>query len=124
MILIGDDLISYEEVSRVNDISEIKNSKSNSTIICNYEENILTYCNDNDLPYGVIIKNIKELIYASLLNAKYIICDKELCVEAQKIAENYIFDSKILVIIENSDEIQWVAQNEIDGAIYKKIYKK
>lgn len=121
MILIGDDLISYEDVSRINEVSEIKNSKSNSTIICNYDENIVTYCHDNALSYGVIIKNLKELIYASLLNAKYIICNKELSIDAQKIAENYIFDSKILVVIENNDEIQWVAQNEIDGAIYKKI---
>jgi hypothetical protein len=41
----------------------------------------------------------------------------------QKIAENYMFDSKILQIIKNDNDIQNVALNGIDGCIYDFIIK-
>ena len=65
--------------------------------------------------------SIKEAIYANSLNAKYIISEKELAKAIQKIADNYMFDSKILAVIETNDEIEEIAQSEIDGIIYKSI---
>ena len=39
----------------------------------------------------------------------------------QKIAENYMFDSKILAIIKSNDELEEIALDEIDGVIYKEL---
>ena len=66
----------------------------------------------------VYVKSIKEAIYASNFNAKYIICENELAKKLQKIADNYMWDSKILTIIKSSDDLEKVAIEEIDGAIY------
>ncbi len=121
MILIGDELIPYEDICKIENISDINNTKANSTLLFKYDIDLIKHCQENKLNTAVIIYDIKELIYSSQLDSKYIICNKEIVIEAQKIAENYMFDAKILVIIENSDEIVWVAKNEIDGAIYNNL---
>jgi len=121
MILIGDENIAYENIVKITDVSDIENSQANSTLLFDYNIDLIKYCHNNSVKFSVVISNIKELIYSSQFDTKYIISSKELSVEAQKIAENYMFDSKILAIINSSEEIIWVAQNEIDGAIYKKV---
>lgn len=121
MILIGDKLIPSENISKITEIKDIEKTKSNSTLLFGYDMELMKYCHNNSLDFAVVIQNIKELIYSSQFDAKYIICNRALSLTAQKIADNYLFDSKILVIIEHCDEIEWVAQNEIDGAVYKEL---
>ena len=121
MVIIGDDLVPSEETSFIISLDEISKSKANSTILFNYNENVLKYCSQNNLSFGVIVNSLKESIYANSLNAKYIISEKSLSTMIQDIAENYMFDSKVLSIIESSDEIEKVAMDKIDGVIYKKL---
>ena len=121
MILIGDKRVPYEDISKIVSIEDIKNTKANSCISFVYNEEILTYTFKNNLSSAVIITSIKEAIYANSLNAKYIICEKQLAKDLQKIAENYMFDSKILAIISSNDEFEEIALCEVDGIIYKNI---
>ncbi|MBU3014869.1 hypothetical protein KO488_08895 [Poseidonibacter lekithochrous] len=121
MLLIGDKLIPFTDIFNISSIDEIKNTKANALISFRYNENILTYSYKNDLDYVVVISSIKEAIYANSLNAKYIACQKNLAKDIQKIADNYMFDSKILALISTDDEIEEIALNEIDGIIYKNL---
>jgi len=121
MILIGDKIIPFEDFFSISSISDIEISKANCTISFGYNEKLLTYCNQNSLSFAVIVNNIREAIYANCLNAKFIICNKNLAIDVQKIADNYMFDSKILAIIESSNEIEDIALNQIDGIIYKNL---
>jgi hypothetical protein len=123
MILIGDKLVPFENISFIFNIEEIKNTKANSTILFYYDDEIILYCYENELPYAVIVTSIKEAIYSNNLNAKYIISQKELSIELQKIADNYIYDSKILAIIDSNEEFEKIAKCEIDGIIYRDLIK-
>jgi len=121
VILIGDSLVAHENMFRIYHQEQIAETKANSTIIFKYNSAILKYASQNDLSYAVVVSNIKESIYANALNAKYIICAKNIVKDIQKVAENYMFDSKILAIIESNSEIEEIASYEIDGVIYKNI---
>lgn len=121
MILIGDKLVPSEEISLINSIEDIKTTKANSTISFGYNEDLLKYCFKNELNSAVIVNSIKEAIYCNALDAKYIVASKSLAKEIQKVAENYVFDSKVLAIIESNDELEEIASFEIDGIIYKNI---
>jgi len=44
--------------------------------------------------------------------------------EIQKIAENYMFDSKIIQPIKTDDEVEEVALKGIDGVIYEIVIKE
>lgn len=124
MILIGDNLIPHKTFTFIDSIMDIEHSEANSTLIFNYDENLLLYARKNNLDSAVIISNIKEAIYCNALNCKFIICEKKLAKNIQKIAENYMFDTKVLAIIDDSDEIEKVALSEIDGVIYSSLLNK
>ena len=123
MIIIGDKLIPFEKVVYIKNIENIKDTKANSTIIFNYNEETLKYSYDNELPVAVIVKSIKEAIYCNSLNAKYIISEIDVATHIQKIADSYMYDSKNLVIIDSNEEFEDITKNEIDGVIYRDLIK-
>ena len=121
MKIIGDNLIPFEDFFKVLSIEDIKNTKANSMLFFDFNEDLLKYSNSENLNFLVYVSSIKEAIYASNFNAKYIICKNKLAKKLQKIADNYMWDSKILTIIKSSEDLEKVALEEIDGAIYKDI---
>ncbi len=121
MIILGDKIVPYEELAFISAIDEIKNTKANSTLLFFYEEELVKYSFNNKLSYGVIVNSLKEAIYANNLNAKYIISEKNIAIQIQKIADNYMYDSKNLAIINTNEEFEHIAKDEIDGVIYRNL---
>lgn len=121
MIIIGDKLIPFEELFKIDSIDDIKNTKANSTVLFTYCDEIAKFCFENEISFAIVVDSIKEAVYSSNLNAKYIITNKELSKELQKIADNYMYDAKILAIIESSDEFEEIAKAQIDGVIFKNL---
>jgi hypothetical protein len=119
MIIIGDKLIPFEELTNINFIEDIKKTKANSMLLFSYEASLLKYCYENELSCAVVVNSIKEAIYCNNLNVKYIISKKKLAKKLQKIADNYMYDSKILAIIDSNEELENISKNEIDGVIYR-----
>ena len=124
MIILGDKLIPFEDIFVIDSIEAIKSTKANSTLIFSYDENLLKYCFENSLNFAVLVNSIKEAVYSNSLGAKYIISSKDLAKEIQKIAENYMYDSKILAIITSNDEFDEIIEAQIDGVIYKELMNK
>ena len=112
-----------EKFTKVKTIEDIKNTKSNTTLIfdyCNSSIEVYNFCKINDISYGVNIKNIKELIFISNLNAKYAFADDiENAKIFQKIANDYLLDTKIIIYINSFDEIEHIATLGIDGVKLK-----
>lgn len=123
MIIIGDNLIPFEDLKYIQNIENIQNTKANSTVMFNYNEDVLKYCYENEISSAVIVTSIKEAIYCNSLNVKYIISEKDLATQIQKIADNYMYDSKNLAIIDSNEEFEKMANDEIDGVIYRKLTK-
>jgi len=121
MILIGDENIPCETIQKISSINNISTTLPNSTLLYSFDLEILRYTQNNNLDSAIIVSNLKEVIYASSFTVKYIIVEKDIAKQAQNIADNYMFDSKILVIIETNDEIVPNALDEIDGVIYKEV---
>jgi hypothetical protein len=121
MIIIGDKLVPFEEVIYIKNIENLKYTKANSTIIFDYDEKTLEYSYKNNLSSAVVVSSIKEAIYCNSLNVKYIISEKNLACEIQKIADNYMYDSKNLVIINSNEEFEQTAIAQIDGVIYREL---
>lgn len=121
MILLGDTQIPYERIEKIATINDIQNSSPNSTVLFKYNVELLKHCHLNDLASAVIVSNLVEAIYANALRAKYIICEQNIAKTLQDIAETYMFDSKIITIICEQNEIENIALVGIDGIIYKDI---
>jgi len=124
MILIGDENIEYETIEKISVISDISATTSNATLLYHFDFDILKYSQKNNLHSAVITKNLQEVVYASSFDVKYIIVKKNIAKEAQNIANNYMLDSKILVVIDSKEELVENAIDEIDGVIYKKLLEQ
>lgn len=62
--------------------------------------------------------DLRELIYICNIEAKYVVANKEDAVSMQKAVDNYMFDTKLLVLIYEEEDIEWAVANEIDGVIF------
>lgn len=121
MIVIGDTNIEYETLEKITSIADISSTSSNSTVLFDFDFPLLKYTKKNNINTAIIVKDLKEVIYASTFDVRYIIVNKNIAKQAQNIANNYMLDSKILVIIERNKEIVENALDEIDGVIYKRV---
>jgi len=120
MLIFGHHLIESESFFRVESIVDIKNSPNGSVILIDSfkgNEDILKFCQENLIPYTIRVSSLKEAIFANALNAKYIIAPKKLLREIMKIAEHYLFDTKVLAKIEREDDIEEMARVGVDGVI-------
>ena len=121
MLLFGHRFIQNSLFYHVFDIDSIEKTPSSSKIYLDFSEknlDIISHLQLNQIPFALGIADITELIYASALGASYILVDKELAKTAQSIAENYLFDAKILVHITQESEIEEMALLGIDGVIF------
>jgi len=121
MILIGDKNIACERIEKITSVLDISSTTANTTILYSFDFKILRYCEENNISSCVVTRNLQEVIYASSFSVKYIVVEKNISKHAQDIANNYMLDSKILVIIDTNDEIVDNALDEIDGVIYKEV---
>lgn len=122
MQIIGHKLIEYENFNLIQTVENILNFDN---LIFEYNENFIKNAKNSDKTYSVIVRNLNEAVLANALNAKFIIIEKNnisITKEVVKLAEFYLFDSKIAIIIENYEKDLLNAINlRVDAVIYKNI---
>lgn len=121
MLLFGHRFIASPSFYHILDIDSITHTPPSSTIYLEFSEknlDIITHAQANEVSFALSIQNIEEFIYASALNANYIIVERSYAKTFQEIAQTYLLDSKVLVRIENDKEIEDLALLGIDGVIY------
>ena len=120
MIIIGHPLIPHESLYKVTKATNINKTKANSTILLDFiDKKLLEYINTQDISFALHVKSIKDACLANALGAKFIVVDDTISKEIQNIATEYLFDSKIILQIQNEDEIEKAAKNFIDGVVLK-----
>ena len=121
MIFFGHKFIESESFYHVVNIDAIMHTPPSCTIYLEFSEenlDIINHANKNSIALALKVSTTTELVYASALGAKYIIVSKEQSKTAQNIAENYLFDAKILVMIDDEKDIAELAILGVDGVIY------
>jgi hypothetical protein len=121
MLFFGHRFIESQKFYHVFDIDTILTTPPSSIIYVEFDEtnlDIINYLQENAIKFALKVDNITQITYASALNAAYIVVEPSLAKTAQKIAENYLFDAKILAHIEDEDEIEELALLGIDGVIF------
>ncbi|HIE35120.1 MAG TPA: hypothetical protein EYP79_02845 [Campylobacterales bacterium] len=108
-------IITKDDLFKIDSISMIKTTPPNSIVLFNYDLEFLKYCYKNKVGFAVEVKSLKEAIFANHFEANYILTNKNLAKKIQNIANEYLFDSKILVKATFEWEIEVFAQDGIDG---------
>lgn len=121
MLFFGHRFLENESFYHITDIEAISKTPPSSTLFLDFNENnldIIKHLNQNSLSFVLSVTNITEIVYASTLNAKYICISAELAKTAQSIAEDYMFDAKILAQIEVEKEIEELVLLGVDGVVF------
>jgi hypothetical protein len=88
MIILNDKRFSDEKFFEIKTKEDIQNSKNNSTLLFQYNEQdieLYKFCQKNNIPYAVEITSITEFIFINNLDAKYAFCsDLEIAKNLQK----------------------------------------
>jgi len=124
MKIIGHPFFNTISFKTIKSIDEIEHTSSKDILLFNNIEQdieIIKYADINHLPFAIKVNSIKEAIFAHNLDAKYIFAPKDLAKEIQDIAQNYLFDTLILVEIDSEAEIERFAKLGIDGVLFSKI---
>lgn len=66
---------------------------------------------------GIIVYSLKEFIIVAKCGVKYAVAGYGLAKQLQKAADNYLYDTKVLAMIDNEEEIEQAAIDELDGVI-------
>lgn len=121
MLLFGHPLIQNALFYHVNSIDAIENTPPSGVILTEFDRNntdILLHAHTNNLPLCVGVTSITELIIVANLNPHYILIPNTLVKQAQEIANEYLFDPKLLTIIQDEEEIEELATLGLGGAVF------
>lgn len=122
MQIIGHKLIEYKNFNLIQTVENILNFDN---LIFEYNEDFIKNAKNSGKTFSVVARNLNEAILANALKAKFIIIEKNnisIAKEVVKLAEFYLFDSKIAIIIENYEKDLLNAINlRVDAVIYKNI---
>ncbi len=121
MFIFGHRFIESNHFYHVPSIDAIENTPPSSIIFLPFSEenlDIINHANNNLVSLALSVENVTQIIYAASFNASFIIVSKELAKTAQNIANNYLFDAKILISIEDESEIEELVILGVDGVIF------
>ena len=124
MIIIGHKNIPYFPFFEINSSEDLKHTLSNSAVIFDFDFSLAKYCQKNDITYAVRISKIKDLMFANILGCGFAVTKGEFSKTAQKLANEYMFDMKILSIIKNDTDLEEVAMQGIDGVVFEEAFEK
>ena len=119
MKIFGHEWIESERFYEVTKVSEISKTPTNALLkldVLSTSLSLAKYCQSNGLRYSLEVKSIEEAMFANLLSATYLLCDKKIAKELMPIAQNYLFDTQILAYIKEN-EIEEMAKIGVDGVI-------
>lgn len=116
--------IEYPEFKKISSIDEIKRVDNACVVWFESADDedyaLCNHCQKYNIKYAIKVENLTDFVLRSCLGPAYVILEKSPDAY-QKIAETYLFDTKILYVIEDKSEIEQLAKMGIDGVIFREI---
>ena len=121
MKILGDELIKFEPLYLCKSEDEISSGRQN---LFKFDRNLIKRALEAGANFSIIANDINEAIIANAAGAKFIIADITLAKDLVKVAQNYLFDALIAVVIQSETSLCELAKFEIDAAILPNAIKE
>jgi len=121
MIIIGHPWIESDRFCKVFLQKDIKKSPAGTVVLLEPlvdSHTLARYCKENQIPFAVTVNTLQEAIFANALGASYMVCEEDDALIIQPIAQEYLFDTRVLALIHEEKEIAKIARSGIDGVIF------
>ena len=116
MKLIGHELVPYEPLFWRENAQQIEAGKQN---LFKFDAAAIKRAQELGAQFSVEAENLNEIIVANAAGAKFIIVPRELAGKAAKLAQDYLFDAQICVVIGGENELAVLSETGADAAIFK-----
>lgn len=116
MKLIGHELVPYEPLFWRENARQIEAGKQN---LFKFDEAAIKRAQELSADFSVKTSDLNEVIVANAVGAKFIVVPRELAIKAAKLAQDYLFDAQICVVIESQNELAALSETGADVAIFK-----
>jgi len=121
MLIFGHPWVHTPPFKKVFSLKDIDRVSSEEVILLEPLSDSITlaqHCQANQKAFAVTVNSLTEALFANALGSQYIVCQNEDAIKIQPIAQEYLFDSKVLTLINSEKEIQKMAEHSIDGVIF------
>ena len=121
MIIIGHPWVESPKFCKVFSLEDIKKSKTEDIVLLEPltdSHTLAIFCKSNAIPFAATVNTLQEAIFANALGASYIVCEEDDALIIQPIAQEYLFDTRVLALIHEEKEITKIARSGIDGVIF------
>lgn len=116
MKLIGHELVPYEPLFWRENARQIEAGKQN---LFKFDEAAIKRAQELSAQFCIEAENLNEIIVANAVGAKFIVVPLEFASKAAKLAQDYLFDAQICVVIGGEGELAELAKTGADAAIFK-----
>jgi len=121
MLIYGHPWIKSNIFRKVFKVSDIKETNPDDIILLEPlvdSISVAQHCQANSIKFAVTVTSTTEAIFANALNASFVISPIEEGSFIQSVAQDYLFDTKVLVLINEEKDISKMARVSIDGVIF------
>jgi NAD(P)H-dependent flavin oxidoreductase YrpB (nitropropane dioxygenase family) len=121
MIIVGHPWIKSSHFCKVFSIEDIKKSSADEIVLLEPlvdSHKYASHCQENNIAFAVVVNTLDDALFANALGAKFIICEEDDALMIQPIAQEYLFDARLLVLIHSEKEISKIARGGVDGVIF------
>ncbi len=119
MMLWGHNAIASEPFYAIHVYEDIAKTAPNSVVLSPFDVTLAQKCHAEKICFALHVKQIKELVLANALGASYFVVTKDIALHAQKIADTYLFDGKVLLLSNDENDIEFAALHGIDGILFE-----
>ena len=125
MLIFGHKLIqsfNFKQISSENELKSDDKKDENNVFCFKYNENFIKFCLEKGFKFAILAQNENEILLANALKASFILLkDESLAKKASKMAEFYLFDSKILLLEPHLKELEKAYKLGVDGVLLKNL---
>ncbi len=121
MLLFGHPYLPSETFYHIDAIEAVRHTPANSVVTLFFTpENldIIDYLRQNSVRFALHIETTSDAVVAENLGASYLILHPRYAGAIQKVADHYLFDSKVLGYIESVEALEDLIEMGLDGAIF------
>ncbi len=118
MLIFGHDLLQTYAFFKPKSVLNFKDDAINCYF---FDENFIKKAKEDELKFAIFAKNEDEVLLSNAFGASFIIFDDEKLIKtASKMAEFYLFDSKILWLVKDFKDLKKAYELGADGVILRK----
>ncbi len=121
MIIIGHPWIKSQRFCKVFSIEDITKSKVDEVMLLEPlvdSHKYAKHCKEHTISFAIVVNTLEDALFANALGANYIVCEEDDALMIQPIAQEYLFDTRIVVLVHSNKDISKLARAKIDGVIF------